>query len=262
MKTRSSTSSAAGNGAIVTTTALGPAKHRAVGGGFQQSVPTAGAIGLVYESAKSGQGGWRASAQVLDQIAPIDVLSLTSYVYCRKITSSKKTGVSTPPKTSATTTTVPAPDANQTGPTAQAICGGGRSAMAGGFATSPPVIGGAARPIVLDSTRSGSLSWQTLVLSGAHAGTVTSRADCAKAKAPSRANAASPFSTTAFEIRTATATCTPKTRPVHGGFTQTGATPNNLMLIYESQAAGNGWRVSASHLGTASSNVGAAAYCG
>jgi hypothetical protein len=265
VKTRTSTSTAAGNGAIVSTTALCPAKHRAVGGGFEGTAPTAGAQGLVYESVKSGQRGWRVSAQILDQMAPIDSVALTAYVYCRKpvVKAAKTHGGASTPKTKTSSVTLAAPAVNQTGPTAQAICGGARNAMAGGFATSPPVVGASARPILLDSLRSGSSSWQTLVLSGAtHAGSVTSHAYCAKkVKAPSIHLAVGPSTVAPFGVSVATADCPPKKHAVHGGFRQTGATPNNLMVIFESRAAANGWRVSGSHLGAASSSVESSAYC-
>jgi hypothetical protein len=265
VKTRTSTSTAAGNGAIVSTTALCPAKHRAVGGGFEETAPTIGAQGIVYESVKSGQSGWRVSSQILDQMAPIDSVTLTVYVYCRKpsVKRAKTHGGATTPKTKTSSSTAATPAANQTGPTAQAICSKGRRAMAGGFATTPPIVGASARPIVLDSLRSGSSSWQTLVLSGAtHAGSVTSHAYCAKkVKAPSTHVAVGPSTVDPFGVSAATADCPPKKNPVHGGFRQTGATPNTFILIFESRAVGNSWRVSGSHLGPTASSVESSAYC-
>lgn len=265
VKTRTSTSSGAGNGAIISTTAVCPSKHRAVGGGFQQTAPTTGAQGLVYESVKSGQAGWRVSTQILDQMAPVDPITLTAYAYCRKIVKDpvkRKRGWS-PPKTATSSATATSPAADLTGPTVQAICSKGRQAMAGGFATSPPILGATARPIVLDSLRSGSRSWQTLVLSGAtKTGDVTSLAYCAKdVKAPGTVSAVSAANAAPFTDSRAVATCPPKKRPVHGGFSQTAATPNNLVLVYESRAAGNDWLVAGTHAGSLSSTVGSTAYC-
>jgi hypothetical protein len=175
----------------------------------------------------------------------------------------KTHGGATTPKTKTSSVAVATPAVNQTGPTAQAICSKGRQATAGGFTTSPPVVGASARPILLDSLRSGSSSWQTLVLSGAsHAGSVTSHAYCAKkVKAPATVLAVGPSTVAPFAVSAAVAECSPKKEPVHGGFRQTGATPNNLMVIFESRAVGNGWRVSGSHLGPAASTVESSAYC-
>jgi hypothetical protein len=182
------------------------------------------------------------------------VVTLTAYAYCRR----------NPPKAKDTKLTIVTPAADLTGPTVQAICAGTGQALAGGFATSPPLVGNSVRPLMLESVRSGTSSWQSLVLSGSsHSGTITSHAYCAaKTKAPSAVSAVSPPITTALATTSATAACPPKRTALHGGFTQTGATNSNLMAIYESQRVGNAWRVSGVHLGTASSTVGAQAYCG
>jgi len=256
LKTRTASTSAAGNGAIATATATCPAKTRAVGGGFLAGFPPFGpdgAIPAVYESVKAGQRGWRASAQVFELGGPIDSNTLTAYVYCRE-------GA---PKTKVAEASTVTPLADQAGPTVQAICPGGKAALAGGFATTPPAGAGGIRPVIVSSLRSGTSSWQVLPISGAsNSGTVTSYAYCAKGKAPKAVATSGPAVGGIGTQNSALANCSGKRRPVHGGFSQAAPAPTNFDLMFESRRSGKGWQVSSLHTNFSAQTITSVAYCG
>jgi len=217
-------------------TAACPGKTRAVGGGFSETPANNELAGLVYESQMIGTNAWRVSVLAVDPGPPSGSIGLTAYAYCRR----------NAPKTAAVGVPVSTPNALQVGPSATASCGGRRKPVAGGFATDGAPI----RTFVVESLLSQPASWTTNVLSaGSGAGTLTSYVYCAKRKKPLGApTATSPQTLDIDQTRTATALCpTAKQSALSGGFSQGPLNVSgngNFFYIYESQRAGNGWRVS------------------
>jgi hypothetical protein len=259
IKTRSATGTNSGQGAVITQIATCPKKTRAVGGGFTGTPASAAAIPIVFESRKLGQRQWRASSQINDP-GPATSISLTAFVYCR----------AGAPKTSEAATTVGTPDANGVGPSAIATCPGRRNALAGGFATPPP-LGGLtiARVLTAESRRVGDASWEALGVTTAGAGgsSLTALAYCAKQDPPAaRAGVGSPNGAQVTSSTTS-ASCKAKERAVAGGFAQPGAqanTPIRIFIPYESRRTGNGWQAAGLLTATAGVPPGtfnAFAYC-
>ena len=239
-----------GNGGIATQTATCPRKTRAVGGGFSGTPANNAILPVVYESQKVGQRAWRAPSQIADTSGPGSV-TLTVFVECRR----------NAPVTTAVATTIPTADTSQVGPSATASCPKGKL-QAGGFAMDPPLNGSTIKALLLSSTVSGPLSWESSVISD-HSSTLTSFAYCGKAKKTLHPVTATvtgqPTSGTAS---TAVAACTG--RPQSGGFSQTAvlAMGGGYFLPYESRIDLNTWRVSATHIGTGPEPLTATALCG
>jgi hypothetical protein len=259
VSTRSSTASGTGPSALVTATATCPKGTKAVGGGFLISPPNPGLgfLGLVYESQKVGQGSWRVSAQNLN-VGPPQLLTVTADAYCRK-------GV---PSTTTVSATISQPATSQTGPPAVAACTGKSKAVAGGFVSTPPIVGPGATHIMTDSLRTGSKTWLAQALSGPGApNTVTSHAYCAKGKLPAAVASTSPPNSTPDAISTATATCKGKKKKLlMGGFSEgnVSSAPNSYLLPTESRRLPpNSWRATGYKVGNASGvTLTSSAYCG
>lgn len=254
--TRSATASVSGMGAIATATPLCPKKTRALSGGFLLSPPTAGFgnFGLVYESQKAGQNGWRVSAQNADP-GPPQTLTLTAFAYCRKGAPSNKT----------VTVTAPKPANLQVGPAVAPTCAGKPGAMSGGFLTGPPLVGTAATSIVIDSARTTAKTWQSNIISGAAAAdTIAGYAYCAEGKLPAALTTTSEPNTVASSITTVTATCVGKRKVVGGGFGQPAAniTTNGYFFLLGSQlTSAKDWQVTGFKIGSLPATLSATAYC-
>lgn len=232
--TRTAVATGSGNGAIETATAVCPGKTRATGGGFEITPASAAVVSYVYESLKVGQNAWRVSAQTNDPPPSSGTVTLTASVYCRK----------NGPKTSTQSATGATPGTQLIGPSVPVPCPGGRKAVAGGWTTPPPVVGGTPMNALLASSRSAS-GWQSLVISASSGpSSLTSHVYCAKQKKglQEAVLAGSPVITN-FAQSTATAACAGSRSVTAGGFSQSGATlagPIGFMLPFRSQRLGNG----------------------
>jgi hypothetical protein len=249
-----------GHLSLASQTATCPKGTRATGGGFS-ATPTSAAVSFfVFQSRKLGQTAWQVSAQVVDTVGPADVVSLTTFVYCRK----------NAPKTTAVAETVQnAP--NEVGPLAIPTCTKGRKAFAGGFSTPPPGrASGANAALVTDSFRVGTETWLTQVTSGptSPGSLATGYVYCAKKQqgqgVPRPVKVTSPGNATFGGLVTATAPCRGNIGPVAGGFSQTGISPTNAVYPFQSARVGTTWRAAGSHNGfpIVPSTISALAYCG
>ncbi|HET8975017.1 MAG TPA: hypothetical protein VFN15_00195 [Solirubrobacterales bacterium] len=259
--TRSSSSTGSGAGAVVSATATCPKKTRAISGGFSETVPNLEAVaGIVFESQRATARSWRVSAQIRGSGAPV---TLTSHVYCRRRA----------PKLAGASTTLPTGELPGAafGPTATASCRGKRRALAGGFVTPAPLVGGSVKNLVAGSLPGSPRDWTALAISTpVGASSVSAFAYCAKAKelpGLSRAGATGPA--TAADAASSTVTtppCAGKRRALAGGFSQTttGTPSGGFFLPYESVRAedGRSWRVSGIHEDTGAGSLIASAVCG
>jgi hypothetical protein len=233
-----------GVGAVVTETALCPAKTRAVGGGFL------GGSGIVFESRMVGVNAWRVSAQNRTDQAS----GLVTYAYCRKRA----------PKTIAVSQTSIAGAAGA-GPSAIAKCPRGRKAVAGGFTAGLPVESGLVDNVVTDSLRLGADRWRTQVLTSKAGAIVTGFAYCAKRKkAPPARTGSGPTVTGDLTPTTAVSPSCGNQTAVMGGFSQVGATGFSVAFPAYTVSKRNGktWHVSATNVGGGPLTVSATAYCG
>lgn len=231
-----------GVGAVVTETAVCPAKTRAVGGGWL-------AGGIVFESRMVGVNAWRVSAQNRTDHAS----GLVTYAYCRK-------GA---PKTIAVSQTSIAGAAGA-GSSAIAKCPRGRKAVAGGFTATLPIESGLVENVVTDSLRLGADRWRTQVLTG-KAGAMTGFAYCAKRnKAPPARTGSAPTVTGDLTPTTAVSPSCGNQTAMMGGFSQVGATGFSVAFPAYTVSKRNGktWHVSATDVGGGPLTVSATAYCG
>jgi hypothetical protein len=250
--TRVATSSASGNGQILSASPSCPARTRAAGGGFRvQPAPNLDVAPYVYESQLTGPVSWRASAVIGDTNPPSEAVTLTVYVYCRRrapITTTEHASV----PTSATELPV-------VGPTATADCLG-RKVVAGGFSTDLPVVvrqhSFPPSISVIDSYRSSATAWSTRVMSRAPAGRLTTYAYCAaRGRLPfavSRPAGPPPGTVTNNQNVTSAVPCPKRLKGASaavGGFAQDAVSSPPLapqhFFIYESRRAGKkqrgGW---------------------
>lgn len=248
----SATAEASGDGSTASATASCPAGTKAAGGGFD-APSSPDATGLVYESVKVRQRGWRASVQLLDPGDP-STLTLTTYVYCRAHL----------PATRSSGTTVPTNGQLQMGPTASASCPRDEVAIAGGFHMPPPLIPPTVTDLFFDSLRSGTSGWDARVVTGpAGPSSVTSEAYCAKrGPAPVEADGSSDPTGLDSTANTATASCPAGTSPAAGGFAQPDSGPVSFFFVYSSRRLGDSWQVTGLHSGGEPAvSLNAAAYC-
>lgn len=237
--TASATGSATGPGSVATATATCPGPTRPLGGGF--AMPSSAAvIGIVFESVKVRHRQWRVSAQLLDPGSP-STLTLSTYVYCRKFA----------PRTSTAVATVPTTGVPQIGPSATASCPSGQQALAGGFATPPPLAGSVVANLILDSHRNGPAAWSTRVATGpAGPSTVTTEVYCAPlAATPVDQVATSDPNSSSLGLSSATAGCPSGSTATAGGFAQPLSQLSSFFFVSESQRVGDGWRASGLHSG-------------
>jgi hypothetical protein len=236
---------ATGNGSTATATASCPAGTKATGGGFD--APSSNEVmGLVYESVKAGNAGWRASVQVFDLNLP-STLTLTTYVYCERAAPHLKTASSTAPTDGEV----------QLGPTVSASCPDARPALAGGFHMPPPLISPLVTDLFFDSVRSGgsrlgAWGWDTRVITGpAGPSTVTGEAYCGThGEAASETTGSSVPNNRDVTTSAATADCPAGLHPVAGGFSQPDSGPASFFLVYSSRRVGDSWQVRGLHSGT------------
>src|SRR5262245_49153277 len=233
---RTASGTSAGNGALVGATATCPRKTRATGGGF--SLPlTSGALAFPYESQKVGQNAWRSFGQVVDMTAPLEPVTMTAYVYCRR-------GA---PKTSTVRAPVDAPKTAHShfGPGATATCPDNRRMLAGGWSNEPPLSGIDVLEILMVRTEPAGNGWLTDVLSGNGPSSVTSYAYCAKRKgtvvpvvvtAPVQGTVPPPQ-----QLTTATSFCGGKRTMVAGGFSQTHVQGTGYYQPFGMALSGNKW---------------------
>jgi hypothetical protein len=248
----SATAQAAGDGSTATATASCPPGTRAAGGGFD-APSSSDVVGLVYESVKVRQRGWRASVQLLDPGDP-STMTLTTYVYCRKHF----------PVTQASAETVPTDGQVQIGPTASASCPGGQIATAGGFHMPAPLVSPTVTDLFFDSLRSGDSGWDARVVTGpAGPSTVTSEAYCARRGAvPVEADGSSALNGLDSMSSTATAACPTGLSPAAGGFAQPDSAVVSFFFVYSSKRVDDTWQVSGLHTGSEPAvALDAAGYC-
>jgi hypothetical protein len=244
--TKSQSTTLAGDGSVAALSAKCPEGQRASGGGFLASPPDASSLVRIYESRKSGQRSWR----VLAELNGDGPLNLTAFAYCS----------ADAPKTKERSTTIALTPSTTTIQTADAGCGGAGKAMAGGFSTTVSAL-------IFDSLRADKKTWRSRarVLEGSPP--LTSYAYCADEPKPA-ARTGSTSSSTSGTLHTAlSAECKKGTKVVAGGFSQPTAqivpTPNGIFsFFYESVKIGKRWRVSATHIGIASTTLNSIAYCG
>jgi hypothetical protein len=233
----------AGLGAVVSETAVCPAKTRAVGGGFLTG------DSIVFESRMIGVNAWRVSTQNRTG----QPSGLVTYAYCRR-------GA---PKTRAVSRTSVAV-ATGPGPSVIATCPG-KKALAGGFSTAPPVEPGLIANVVTDSLRKGASSWRTQALSGRVGAGVTGYAYCAKRKKARPARTSTGPTVTGNQASTgAVSPPCGKQTALMGGFSQVGAIGFGVAFpeYTQSQRAHKTWNVSATDIGGGPLSVSSTAYCG
>jgi hypothetical protein len=250
--TKSSSATAAGDGAIASATAKCRSGQRATGGGFTASPPPApgfASLILIYESRKVGQRSWRVSGQISDPLAT--VYTVTAFVYCSKNAPSTKSK-------SASVTSVPGTPFFA----ADAKCSSGK-AQAGGFLGPPPIVGAGATYVVTDSYRADKKTWRSRMFSSNPGITFTSYVYCADEKKPAARSGSATLATGGGALVTAlSAECKRGTKPVAGGFSQPNGTSGaNFQGFYESFKSGKRWRVSAAHAGATSTTLNSIAYC-
>jgi hypothetical protein len=201
----------------------------------------------VYESRKTGQHGWRVSAQesTYPVAASVDV---TAYVYCSKHA----------PKTKTAAHSVPAKPEDFT--ISDARCGSG-NVQAGGFAMSTPNFDGG----LIASQRLGKRGWRTRIDSDIGV-TATTLAYCAEKPAPRGIKGSIPSTGREF-ISGVTPACPAGHRPLAGGFAQpdaiTGFAGNDYrnFVPYESTRSWRDWENAGYHGGDTESHLIPLAYC-
>lgn len=234
------TAAATGDGSTASATAFCPRRTRVAGGGFRAPYST-DVIGLVYESVKVKNRGWRASVQLLDPADP-STLTLTTYAYCRHHFPRTRTRSSTAPTTGET----------GVGPTVPAGCRRGEDAVAGGFDMPPPLHTPTLTSLYLDSLRSGTSAWTTRVVTGpAEPSTVRSEVYCSRrGEPPVEATGSSEPNGSDFTQSMAMADCPDDSAPAAGGFAQPDSELASFFFIFESRKVGDAWWVSGLHSGS------------
>lgn len=145
LKVAQSQASAIGNASLASADARCPRGYRAISGGFEQSSPDGASTGILYESRKLGQHAWRVSTQV-ETSSAASTLSLVAFAYCS----------SRAPATKTISVQRPAPYHDSF-----AVCPHGRQALAGGFVTGPPFVGGSATSFIASDFRSGTSGFKS-----------------------------------------------------------------------------------------------------
>jgi hypothetical protein len=266
ISTRTATAFGSGDTNVVTATAFCPKPKQGhtkifpVGGGFQETPPSAGAEGLVFQSQLFGSRGWRVSTQIRDRTRPTsEEVALTAYVYCSATNHKLKTASSTIPTggviggSPLTAVSCPSNDLNL---------------VAGGFVSSLPVTFSNYMLRSSEGLGGNSGTWGAQVIAGTTAGQLTTDAYCAKTKPRSHLLDTEPtdFGAPDFSQVVQQTGC-PKAKhsPVNGGFVINGARPTGLLLISASYKLGKKWRVAATLRHTPSDQsvvvLGGFAYC-
>ena len=259
-KTRTVTAS--GNQGIMSATANCPANTRALSGGFAFGGGFASLRGIPYESHKVGQRAWIVSTQIEDPAPPAPGLTQTTFVVCQR-------GVA---KTSQASSTIALPDANAAGLGTTATCPAGKKAMAGGFATPPPVLpSGNSQTIITDSLRVGKTGWRTGALkelSGTGPSTLTSYVYCATTKKPPSARVAVGPPVAAGQFSEVSVRCPKGLFVKASGFSQSGVSAppaTGVLTPHLSDFADSArvWTVRAERLGTSTTptTLSTIAYC-
>ena len=230
VETRSATDKSNNIGVVATATPTCPKGTGALGGGFSESKPNNGLIGIVYENHKVGQDRWR----VAEQQYGFGTVTLTAYVYC-----------SPSARTTKQHTANFTPAANMLDEqVASCTPKPGRIvAQSGGWQTAKPIDGFEADDVVTDSSW-GANNWEERVATEDSPGNYTLFADCAKGifkKVDSKTVIVHPATN---ELIHATSTCPGATHPAMGGFTQGTDGTHASMFPYESRAVGRSWRAS------------------
>jgi hypothetical protein len=239
------------DGQVATLTPTCARGQRATGGGFSATAPNGlGVIPVVSESRKIGQKSWRVSVK---QISAPGSTTVNAYAYCRKKADAPKT------KTRATTV----PFTNNGFHTADAACGSAGKAQAGGFFSSPAVIG----LTVTDSYRIGNKTWRARSDDIGAAGnrSITSYVYCAKTPAlKTKTGSKTSNVNGGFGAYTSvlSSDCGRGRRVVSGGFSQPGAASGGVFIWpWESFKVGKHWQHSALHSGADSTTLNSIAYC-
>ena len=164
---------------------------------------------------------------------------------------------------SASSTTPAATGSQQT-----ATCPNGKTALGGGFSSSPsPVLSGSLSfPIFWASYRTSPKTWAaSLTISGDVAETVTSYAYCASGLKVGETTGSATLPASGPNTSSATAsttTCGKGRALLGGGFTNTPATvASALPILTGSRAAGGVWQVGALNLTAAAGTLGSRGYC-
>jgi hypothetical protein len=234
-------------GQTVTLTPKCPSGQHATGGGFRSS-HGADLMGpepflVVTESRKVGQRRWRVSGEQ----AGNGTLTVTAFAYCD----------ANGPRTTAKSTTVAAPPGTIT--TADARCGSGEKAQAGGFSSSLDTATGSAT-FFLDSFRLNKKTWRVRGTGSAPPPpAMTSYVYCAPEKAPKASTGT--VTGTGFNSTTATSPkCKSGTHALAGGFMQPDLLPT-FAAPTESARSGGRWRATMFHTGSTTERLNAIAYC-
>lgn len=280
---RTATDSTTGHGQLATATASCPKGTIALGGGLSSPALISGSsvndLHLLYESRRSGPGGWVVSGVRFDMDSAGPALNLTASVQCRspKLKPKKAAGkkaVSSGSKkkqrklsvseVAATSPLVP----NDTAATAIATCPGKGRAISGGFSSSPPpTVTPGAFPIFLANRRSAANAWSaSMSNNGPTQRSVTSYAYCASGATTSETigSATLPASAPGNIVSASALTpACPKGRPlVAGGFDNGTIGPTTaLPFLTESLSAGTSWRASDFNQSTFPGAIGATGYC-
>jgi hypothetical protein len=231
----SASTSAPGNGTVLTATATCPGKRKVVGGGFLVNPVTGNIATHTYESARVDAKSWRATAQVTDPGAPSgEAGSLTTYAYCRKRA----------PKLAAAVASTPLPASLAATGASNVACPGSKKLSSGGFLNPQAIIGGSFNAVVLDSYPTPAQLWSSTAASNT-GGNLSSYAYCRKGKpAPSFVTAPSGPAITAGSRVSALAACPGKRSPTGGGFQQPNLNSGTL-FVNESRRVGKAWQTSA-----------------
>lgn len=258
--TATAATSSAAAGALIGA-AVCPKGTKVVGGGFLLQPQTNSTDFLnPLESRRSGGRTWIVSAFRVDGGGAGPSMSLTAEAYCR----ANPGGLSV-----RTATQNIVGGASSASPVA--ACPVGRSPVAGGFFTTPPVAPTTFNSALYDSLMAGSVAWvmrSVNLATAPTATTFTSEAYCQGKglRAPKTVSGAASVPAAGFPSASATTTsCPGKLQPFAGGFSTppfVGAS-SGIVQFTESRRAGKTWRVTASRLGagTTDTPVTAVGYC-
>jgi hypothetical protein len=247
-----------GHAQTATATSVCPGKTKAVGGGFNMSVPSPAGYGVVYESQRAGKRGWRVSVQNYDP-ASFTTVVVTAYAYCER-------GA---PKTSTRSVTRPTLAQDTFGSLAPVGCRS-RAVRAGGFITDLPVTGlGTQGPRVTTAFAPQEQRWEVAgISSSSRSVNATAVAYCEKPakKEPKeiKLRSATSGAVAGGLSTTVRAQCPAGSTPVAGGFAQnaTAGAAGGSFVIQQSERIERSWQVTGVHVGAAPASLIAQAICG